>query len=99
MKIETTGMVYGCTRFTSDNGDQYASVFMVEETEHHETDKLGILPFKTPSAYGLIDTMRKVDFPVRCKIVGEMITAGGGKGGLHIHELHPEKSPQTPTKS
>lgn len=92
MKMTTQAVVHGLTRFASDNGQKYASVFMVEEKKSTEADRLGSIPMKVSSDYELIDSVRNIDFPANCEIEFEIVSAGQGKGGMHISGLKAVRS-------
>lgn len=79
--------IHGLTRFASDDGKKYASVFLVEEKQSNDQDRLGSIPMKVSSDFELIDNVRNIPFPVECEVDFEIVTAGGGKGGMHISAL------------
>ena len=99
MGMKSKAMIYGLTRFAADSGDKYASVFMVEEKQANDSDRLGSIPMKVSSDFELIDSVRNIKFPAECEIDFDIVTAGGGKGGMHINSLtavQAQVKPNTP---
>ena len=47
---------------------------------------------KVSSDYELIDSVRNIDFPANCEIEFEIVSAGQGKGGMHISGLKAVRS-------
>lgn len=81
--------VLGMTRFKMDNGQEFATLFALEETSAKEQDKLGSVAMECKTGYDLIDRCKDFSFPNDFNAEVELVAGSKKKTTLMVHSLQP----------
>lgn len=100
MQNQITAQVLGIRRGNVD-GNNYASIYLLEESDPSKPDEIGKLPIKMSCAHDLLDKVvaDKATLPGTFDLMVKLNMGAGGKASMVATDIRPAKTSAAPVQS